>query len=75
MPNMSYCRFRNTEQELKDCLCAIDSGEYASAEERKAAHVLLEYFLGWCQDMAIIEDFNAEELENTVARLSEDYYY
>ena len=27
MPNMSYCRFENTAQDLQDCLYALEEGE------------------------------------------------
>jgi hypothetical protein len=28
MPNMSYCRFENTSQDLNDCLEALSNEEY-----------------------------------------------
>ena len=34
MANMSYCRFRNTLQDLQDCFAAVENMNY-SREERK----------------------------------------
>ena len=30
MANMSYCRFENTANDLRDCIYAIEEGEYNS---------------------------------------------
>lgn len=50
MANMSYCRFRNTEQDFRDCVDAIgnaDSIDDFSNAERKSAerlyHLTNEY--------------------------------
>ena len=50
MANMSYCRFRNTEQDFNDCVDAIgniESIDDLSNAERKAAerlhHLANEY--------------------------------
>lgn len=50
MANMSYCRFRNTEQDLNDCVDAIgniESIDDLSNSERKSAerlyHLANEY--------------------------------
>lgn len=50
MANMSYCRFRNTEQDFRDCVDAIGSIESIddlSNAERKSAermyHLANEY--------------------------------
>jgi hypothetical protein len=75
MANMSYCRFHNTDIDLRDCLNAIDDGEYASTEERGKAHRMIEHFLGWCQDMAIIEGYDRDELQSAIDRLAEEENY
>ena len=36
MANMSYCRFRNTEIDLEDCLDALNMQEELSREEFEA---------------------------------------
>lgn len=46
MANMSYCRFRNTEQDFNDCVDAIGNAESIddfSNSERKSAERL--YYL------------------------------
>lgn len=48
MSNMSYCKFRNTLQDLKDCR---DDMKAESAEEKKARKQLLEL----CQEL--IEEY------------------
>jgi hypothetical protein len=75
MANMSYCRFRNTQGDLLDCLNAIDDRAYASDEERRAAFRMIDHFLGWCQDMSIIDGYDGEELQSTIDQLAEEYEY
>lgn len=46
MPNMSYCRMRNTALDLEECLNAIESGEYKDdilREEKEALQQILEF--------------------------------
>ena len=46
MPNMSYCRMRNTALDLEECLNAIESGEYKNdilREEKEALQQILEF--------------------------------
>ena len=45
MPNMSYCRMRNTALDLEECLNAIEGGEYEDGiqrEEKEALQQILE---------------------------------
>lgn len=42
MGNMSYCRFRNTLQELEDCWNNWDTNEDISTEELRAREKLLK---------------------------------
>jgi hypothetical protein len=55
MPNMSYCRFRNTLNDLKDCQYNFDSIE--SIEELVAAKRLLKV----CQE--IVDTVDMEDLD------------
>ena len=67
--NMSYCRFRNTLNDLKDCQEALEEimngkGEALSPEELRAAKRLI----GISQEIADYEEdeiqvFNAEIME------------
>ena len=51
MPNMSYCRFRNTLRDLRDCDYHWDEVDRDNSEERKAQAELLKL----CQD--IVESY------------------
>jgi len=62
MSNQSYCRYRNTLQDLRDCAEAIESEEFEethalkselSPEERQAKKALVEL----CQK--IVDNFNS----------------
>ena len=46
MANMSYCRFRNTLEDLQDCVSALneiaEGAEELSFEEKRAAKAMLQ---------------------------------
>jgi len=45
MANMSYCRFQNTANDLRDCVYAIEEGEYSdgiSKSEKRGLEGILE---------------------------------
>jgi hypothetical protein len=45
MANMSYCRFQNTANDLRDCVYAIEGGEYSdgiSKSEKRGLEGILE---------------------------------
>lgn len=42
MANMSYCRMRNTAQDLQDCVYAIKEGEYEEYIDRDEKYALKE---------------------------------
>ena len=63
MANMSYCRFRNTAQALQDCLTALDpyENEYEiDGEELRAGIRMFENFLGYCQDIGLIDEYDGD---------------
>ena len=63
MANMSYCRFRNTAQDLRDCLDALDpyENEYEiNKEETQAGIRMFENFLGYCQDIGLIDEYDRD---------------
>ena len=51
--NMSYCRFHNTLQDLKDCYYNIEDVEDMSDEEKRARKKLIEI----CMDIADNADY------------------
>jgi len=61
MGNMSYCRFRNTNQALDDCLTALDPSENEreiSEEEEQAGVEMFRRFLEYCIETEIIRDYD-----------------
>jgi hypothetical protein len=48
MPNMSYCRFRNTATDMDDCFEHIDDKDL-SEEEKEARLLLIRY----CVEIAL----------------------
>ena len=44
MANMSYCRMRNTANDLQDCINAIEEGEYTDEISREERQGLDEIF-------------------------------
>lgn len=51
--NLSYCRFYNTLQDLKDCYYNIEDVENMSFEEKRARKQLIEI----CMDIADNADY------------------
>lgn len=50
MPNMRYCRFHNTLQDLHDCVDALDDEEDLSPEEADACENLIALCLRIAND-------------------------
>ena len=63
MPNMSYCRFENTVNDMQDCIYAIEDGDTSelSSSEVKA----LEEFLDLAREIT--------NLEYDIEQILEDY--
>lgn len=65
MPNMSYCRMRNTLRDFRDCVRALQDGEELSSDEAKAALSLIEEAKEIADmtkdDLNIDSDFDDEE--------------
>lgn len=51
--NMSYCRFQNTLQDLRDCYYNIEEVEDMSVEEKRARRQLIEL----CAEIADEKDY------------------
>lgn len=63
MANMSYCRFRNTNDDLADCTTALErvvfDGEEISRDEWYYAKVMKK----WCERfIEVFEDCEEEEI-------------
>ena len=60
MANMSYCRFHNTNMDLRDCLEALEDGSELSTDEFIACKNMFRKFIDFCYDEGIIEDEDGE---------------
>ena len=69
MANMSYCRFRNTLDDLRDCREAIANREEISHEEKNAARELIRE----CASLVEYIGCSTELSENTLWRFFENY--
>jgi len=58
MPNMTYCRFRNTLTDLRDCEQALSDGglDALDEEERRAAEKLIKLCARIADDMGANEE-------------------
>ena len=63
MPNMSYCRFRNTRSDMEDCLDTLREEKHLSTDEAQAGCRMFDDILGFCRDMGIIDSYDAGMLE------------
>ena len=61
MPNMSYCRFHNTNLDLLDCLGALEEEETLSQDEFLSCQNLFRNFINFCCEEGIIEDDEVDE--------------
>lgn len=68
MPNMSYCRFHNTNLDVRDCLDAIRDGEALSDSEMDCCKELFRQFMDFCYEARIID---SDEIDNMDERLEE----
>lgn len=55
MANMSYCRFRNTRNDLRDCLEALSDEKELSKEEYKACKWMFEDIFNFFNKQGIID--------------------
>lgn len=55
MANMSYCRFRNTKIDLRDCLEALRDEEELSKEEYNACKWMFEDIFNFFNEQGIID--------------------
>lgn len=67
MANMSYCRFRNTNSDLSDCLDALAWGEKLSDDEIKSGKSMFKEFLDFCLYNHIIDGY----CENSIVDMFE----
>ena len=59
--NMSYCRFRNTLGDLRDCVNALEEGAEMSYEERNAAQSMRDMCERYLEAYDEYQEQNNEE--------------
>lgn len=57
MANMSYCRFQNTLQDLRDCYEHMDEEEELSKDERQAREWLIELCVDIANEFGEFDEF------------------
>lgn len=67
MSNMSYCRFQNTLNDLRDC--AEDFGNKLSRDEHHARKQMLETMLDILEGLAI--EVDREQFDSAIERIEE----
>lgn len=65
MPNMGYCKFQNTFNDLKECIDAIQNREEISSTERYYAEQLIMSMYQFLRDEYVIET-HYEDIEKYV---------
>ena len=63
MPNMSYCRFENTVNDMQDCIYAIEEGDTSELSNSEVR--ALEEFLDLAREIT--------NLEYDIEQILEDY--
>lgn len=64
MANMRYCRFRNTEQDVRECIEALEEGDTISEDEAVAAMNMFVRVLDFCKSEGIIPHWDGMRLED-----------
>ncbi|URZ15484.1 hypothetical protein [Clostridium felsineum] len=66
MSNMSYCRFRNTEIDVYDCIESLGEGKSLSKEEAVSAERMFNNILEFLQDNNVIQSYDKEQLQKVI---------
>lgn len=69
MPNMSYCRFQNTSDDLAECLDALEGQKPLSGEEYYAALDLFKSVLQFCTEEGFIEGYDLDRIREYLEKL------
>ncbi|URZ04100.1 hypothetical protein [Clostridium felsineum] len=71
MANMSYCRFRNTETDVDDCVESLREGKSLSEEEAASAERMFNSVLEFFRDNRIIQNYDKEQLQKFIEECKE----
>lgn len=74
MGNMDYCRFRNTKEDVAQCIEGIDNRDIYSEDEALAGKRMFKEFLDYCRNQGIIESYDQNLVDEIIgnAVLPED---
>ena len=66
MGNMGYCKFRNTLNDVRECINSLEGKEISSDEEKSAAKQLITEILSYCMSEEIIEEYDEEAVNGII---------
>ena len=74
MANMSYCRFQNTLNDLRDCFKAIQNHEALSDDEANAFRSLMNDFDAFLNDEDLLfeDGIDFDKVEDLIRECSND---
>lgn len=72
MANMSYCKFRNTLEDIEDCMESLRDREETSREELDAAREIILEVLDFCRISGVIDSYDDMTLETSLNELLEE---
>ena len=71
MGNMSYCKFRNTESDMDDCISHLRDEKSMSKEEKRAAQRMLNSILDFLDDSEIADFDYGKAIQNVEVYIEE----
>ena len=74
MSNMSYCRWQNTLNDLRDCAASLEEREALSREERRAALATLQLCATMLEELGVALDTDRHP-DDAVEQAFRDIYY
>jgi hypothetical protein len=70
--NFGFCRFRNTEGDLSDCLEAIEDRKISNRGEALAAKRMIKEILHFAQENGLADNVNFDRIDEVVAEAMSD---
>ena len=75
MSNMSYCRWQNTLNDLRDCAASLEEREALSREERRAALATLQLCATMLEELGLsLVDHRRRPDDDAVEQAFRDIY-
>lgn len=68
MGNMKYCMFKNTMEDIEECLEAVRNCDIESENEKCKAKSMFNTFLKFCKSEGIIMDYDEDAIISMINR-------